>query len=279
VIIDGHVHFWDMARLEDILIVRLQPRLQRDYLPLDLGPLLRAHGADKAVLVQSAPSPDHTRWCLDIAKREERVASVVGWVDLEAPNASDMLSAYKAEPKFAGIRAMVNRAPEPDWLLRPAVRQGFAAVGQAKLVAELLVRPHHLPACLTLCKALPALRVVIDHGGQPDIQADAWEPWATDIAEIGRATTAACKIAGLAEVAGPGWTAERLKPFFGHLLECFGPERLLFGSNWPVIDLVGDFHAWWEAFHQLLDGFGLGEDERGALLGGTAARVYSIAPV
>jgi L-fuconolactonase len=190
-IIDGHVHFWDMARQEDILIVRLRAELQRNYFPKDLWPLVGAHGVGRVILVQSAPSPDHTRWCLDIAKREEGVAGVVGWVDLEALNVSDVLSAYKAEPRFAGFRAMVNRAPEPDWLLRPAVRHGFAAVSQANLVAELLVRPHHLPACLTLCKALPELRVVIDHGGQPDIQADAWEPWATDIAEIGRATTAA----------------------------------------------------------------------------------------
>lgn len=275
-IIDGHVHFWTMARPDDILIVRQQPGLQRDYLPGDLGPLLRACGVDKAVLVQSAPSLDHTRWCLNIAKGEALVAGVVGWVDLEAPNVLDVLSASKVEPKFAGIRAMVNRAPEPDWLLRPAVRHGFAAVSQADLVAELLVLSHQLPACLELCRARPELRAVIDHGGRPDIQGGAFEPWATWIGEIARATTATCKMSGLVELAGPDRNVESLKPFFGHLLECFGPRRLLFGSNWPVVNLAGGYHVWWETLHRLLDDFGLDGVARAALFGGTAAETYRL---
>jgi len=276
-IIDGHVHFWSMARQDDILVVRLQPSLQRDYLPLALEPLLERHGVARAVLIQSAPSLEHARWLLDVARPLDRIGRVIGWADLEAPDVEQVLADLGRDPKFIGIRAMVNRAPEPEWLRRPAVRAGLAAVARSGLVAELLVRPEHLPACLALGTALPELRVVIDHGANPDIRAGASTPWRTDIAEVGRSTSAACKIAGLAELAGPGWTAERLKPVFGHLLEVFGPDRLLFGSNWPVIDLVGDYRAWWEALHGLMDAFGLDGRARAAILGGTAARVYGMA--
>jgi L-fuconolactonase len=275
-IIDGHVHFWSMARRDDILVVRLQRSLQRDYAPPALEPLLERHGVARAVLVQSAPSLDHARWLLDIARPLDRIARVIGWADLEAPDVEQVLADLARNPKFIGVRAMVNRAPEPEWLRRPAVRAGFAALARSGLVAELLVRPEHLPTCLALGAALPELRMLIDHGANPDIRAGAYAPWRTDIAEVGRSTSAACKIAGLAELAGPGWTAERLKPAFGHLLEVFGPDRLLFGSNWPVIDLVGDYRTWWEALHRLMDDFGLDTAARAAILGGTAARLYGI---
>ena len=278
VVIDGHVHFWDIARQEDILVVRLRPELQRSYLPKDLWPLITAHGVERVILVQAAPSPEHTRWCLDLAKREERVAGVVGWVDLEAPDVLDVLSAYRAEARFVGIRAMANRMAEPDWLMRQAVRTGFSALARLDLTAELLLRPAHLPACLDLCRALPNLRVVIDHGGSPDIRAGGFQSWATWIAEIGRTPSARLKLSGLIEAAGPGWTVEQLRPFFGHLLEGLGPKRLLFGSNWPVVELAGNYHVWWETVCQLLDAFGLGAAQRGALFGGTATEVYRLPP-
>jgi L-fuconolactonase len=276
VIIDGHVHFWESARQEDILIVRQRPTLQQDFRPGDLQLLAQPHGVDKVILVEAAPNPEHTRWCLNIARDEAMVAGVVGWVDLEAADVRLRLSELKAEAKCAGVRAKVNRAPEPDWLRRPAVLEGFAAVSQADLVAELLVLSHQLPVCLEVCRALPGLRVVIDHGGQPDIQGNAFEPWASRITEIARTTTATCKISGLIELAGPGWNVERLKPFFGHLLESFGPRRLLFGSNWPVVNVAGDYHAWWDTLQRLLDDFRLAEAERAALLGSTAAGTYRL---
>ena len=277
-VIDGHVHCWIMARQDDILVVRLQPGLQRDYLPPALEPLLRAHGVGRAVLIQSAPSLEHVRWLLGVAGPLPAIARVIGWADLEAPDAEAVLADLRRDPKFIGIRAMVNRAPDPNWLRQPAVRSGFAAVARAGLVAELLIRPAHLRACVELCRAVPDLAVVVDHGANPDIRSDAFEPWGADIAEIGRSTSAVCKVAGLAEAAGPGWSVERLKPFFGHLLEVFGPDRLLFGSNWPVIDLVGDYRAWWDALRRLMEAFGLDGRARGAILGGTAARVYAIPP-
>jgi L-fuconolactonase len=275
-IIDSHVHFWSMARQDDILVVRLQPSLQRDCSPPALEPLLERHGVARAVLIQSAPSREHARWLLDVARPQDRIARVIGWADLEAPDIDTVLADLARDPKFIGIRAMVNRAPDPDWLRRPAARSGFAALARAGLVGELLIRPAHLGACLELCRAVPDLAVVVDHGANPDIHSDAFEPWATEIAEVGRSTAAVCKACGLAELAGPAWSAERLTPYFGHLLEVFGPDRLLFGSNWPVIDLVGDYRAWWDALHRLMDAFGLDSRARAAILGGTAARVYGI---
>ena len=277
-IIDGHVHFWDIGRREDILIVRLRPELQRDYLPRDLWPLAEAHGVERVILVQAAPSPEHTRWCLDLAKREERVAGVVGWVDLEASDVLDVLSAYRAEARFVGIRAMANRMAEPDWLMRPAVRTGFSALARLDLSAELLLRPVHWRACLDLCRALPDLRVVIDHGGNPDIQAGGFESWATWITEIGRTPSASSKVSGLIHAAGSGWTVEQLRPFFGHLLERLGLKRLMFGSDWPVVNLAGNYHVWWETLCQLMDAFGLGAAERDALFGGTAVDIYRLPP-
>jgi len=275
-VIDSHVHCWSMTRQDDILIVRLQSSLQQDHLPPNLEPLLQAHGVERAVLIQSAPSLEHVRWLLGIATPLPAIARVIGWADLEAPNVEAVLADLGRDPKFIGVRAMVNRAPDPDWLRRPAVRSGFAAVARAGLVAELLMRPAHLGACLELCRAVPNLPVIIDHGANPDIRSDAFEPWGADIAEIGRSTSAVCKVAGLAEAAGPSWTVEQLKPFFGHLLEMFGPDRLLFGSNWPVINLVGDYRAWWDALHRLMEAFGLDRRAKEAILGGTAARVYAI---
>jgi L-fuconolactonase len=276
VIIDGHVHFWDVGRQEDIRIVGLHAELQRSHLPEDLWPLCAARGVERVILIQAAPQAKHTRWCLDLAKREERVAAVVGWVDLEAPDVVDVLSAYKAETKFVGIRAMVNRMPEPDWLMRPAVRAGFSALARLDLTADLLIRPAHLPACLDLCRALPALRVVIDHGGNPDIEAGDFQSWASWITEIGRTPRASSKVSGLLGPSRPARTLEQLKPFFGHLLKCFGPQRLIFGGDWPVVNLAGSYNMWWETFCQLLDAFGLATAERDALFGGTAIEVYRL---
>jgi L-fuconolactonase len=275
--IDAHIHFWDPAREDDILIVRRQPVLARRYMPEQLLPELAAAGVTGAVAIQSAPNPDETAHLIATCAPLDKVIAVVGWADLTAPDVAARLDALRAHPKLAGVRAMLNRAPSVDWLRSPAVRPGLEAIAARGMTLDLIAGPAHIPAILEVATALPQLRFVVDHGATPPIGKPDFAAWRAAVARLAAETTARTKFSGFAEEAPPDWTAETLVPAFERVLACFGASRILWSSNWPVIDLRGGYQRWVAASRTLLDGAGLAPEAKAAILGANAAAFYRAA--
>jgi L-fuconolactonase len=274
-ILDAHVHFWDPSRGYDILILGREPSLARTYAPADLQPLLAKTGIDRVVAMQCAPSVDETREQLALCDRIPWVAGVVGWVDLASPAMSDVLAELRGvSPKLVGIRSMLHRIPDAGWIMSEPAVAGLRALASARLSIDLIANSHHLTSCTAALERVPELRAIVNHGATPPILGDGWEPWASRLSNLARRTTAVCKLSGLAEEASADWSADTLARYVGHLLECFGPQRLMFASNWPCIDLRGGYLRWWDALQGLLDRFGLDAEEREAILSGTARKAY-----
>jgi L-fuconolactonase len=273
--IDAHQHFWKLARGDYAWLTPDLAPLYRDFLPGDLEPLRRAAGIEASVLVQAAPTSEETRFLLEIAETTPWVVGVVGWVDLEAADAADQLVALAERPALRGIRPMIQDIADPDWMLRPALEAPLRALSELGLRFDALVKPQHLPNLARLLERHPRLPVVIDHGGKPDIAGGGFGGWAEDMARLAQ-SGCCCKLSGLVTEAAPGWTDEALRPYVDHLLQCFGSERLMWGSDWPVVELAGGYAAWRTASLRLLEG--LDESARAGVLGENARRFYGLPP-
>ncbi len=268
--VDAHHHIWRLARGDYAWLTPDLP-IHRDYGLEDLRPLLGDVTA--TVLVQAAPTEAETWFLLDTARASVGlVRAVVGWADLASSTAPERVTALAAETPLKGLRPMLQDIADTGWILRDEVRPGLDAMERAGLRLDLLVQPRHLPLLPQLAERYPGLPMVVDHAAKPGIADGAWEPWAGDIARVARETPALCKLSGLVTEAAPGWTADDLRRYVDHLLEHFGPSRLLWGSDWPVVCLAGGFTRWRQATEELLAG--LPAAERDAVLGGTAARFY-----
>lgn len=273
--IDGHVHFWRPSRGDDILILRREPRLRRDYLPADLTPLLAAAGIARVVVIQSAPDIAETRFQLELTQDIDWVGGVIGWIDLEGADLVRDLDTLQRMPRFRGVRVMLHRLDDPDWIARPAVIAGLRELATRGLSLDLIAREPHLEACRRALAAVPSLRAVIDHGGGPPIAERRWQPWADAIAAVARESAVSCKFSGLLEEARPEDDAAALLPYAEHLVAAFGPERLVFASNWPVCDLVGGYVRWFVMARDLASRLNL---PASALFEGNACRLYGLDP-
>jgi L-fuconolactonase len=273
--IDAHQHFWRLDRGDyDWLDSSLAP-IHRDFLPEDLAPLLAQAGVDRTVLVQAAPTAAETDFLLDLAGAAPFVAGVVGWADLEASTAADRIAELAGREKLLGLRPMIQDLADADWMLRPSLAPAFAAIVDFGLRFDALVKPTHLPILLTFARRHPALRIVIDHGGKPDIAAGRIEAWRRDIGALAGEPNVVCKLSGLVTEAAPSPAASDLRPYVDALLHAFGPARLMWGSDWPVLNLNGDYAGWRRTAQLLLSK--LSDDERAAVFGGTAEAFYGIA--
>lgn len=271
--VDAHQHFWAVARGDYFWMDGLEPGapILRDIAPADLGPTLSRHGIERTVLVQAAPTLAETHYMLGLADATDWVAKVVGWVDFEQPEHRAELERLAKHPKFAGVRPMIQDIPDDDWMHRPDVQWGFHAVQELDLTFDALGFPRHLDNFLTLFGRYPDMRVVVDHCMKPQIGDGAFDDWAAGIAKIAAQTPAFCKLSGLATEAAPGWRVETLRPYAEHVLSVFGAERVMWGSDWPVLTLNGDYDAWWAAARELAP-----QSAHGDVFGATAARFYRI---
>lgn len=245
-IIDAHQHFWDPVRADYpwMAAPELTP-IRRAFAPADLAPLLKANGIDASIVVQCRSALEETEEFLRIARDSPFVVSVVGWVDLTDGWLGETLDRLRASPggnKLIGIRHQVHDEPDPDWLLREDVQRGLTAVFAHDLAYDFLVRTPELPAAIATAQAFPHARFVLDHAAKPPI-ADGWSAeWADRIAALAACGNVRCKISGLAtEAVWNDWDAERLFPFVEHAANCFGEDRLIFGSDWPVCLLAGSY--------------------------------------
>lgn len=270
--IDSHQHFWRPTRGDYGWLTPDLERIYGDFLPGDLEPVLSRHGINRTILVQAAPTEAETRFLLDLALVTPFVAGVVGWSDFESPDARFNIARLSAEPLLVGLRPMVHDIADSGWLERPEIDPAFPAMIEHGLVFDALLKPQHIPAMLTVLSRHPDLTVVIDHGAKPDIAGGDLGAWREGIAALAAHPATLCKLSGLVTEAGPDWTPQTLRPAVEHLLESFGPSRLLWGSDWPVVRLTASYDRWFEATEILLAD--LAETERAAIMGGNAQRIY-----
>ena len=273
--IDGHQHFWTTQRDDYGWLTPDLELLYRDFVPEDLQPLLDQAGVDHTVLVQAAATTDETRYLLGIAEHHSMIAGVVGWVDMDSPTeAIEALDEFVLHPKFVGIRPMIQDIEDPAWIDRPELKIVLEALVQNHVCFDALVRSVHLPYLLNCLTRHPELRVVIDHGAKPNIAAGEWHPWADSISVIANQTSAYCKISGLITEASDTQTYDDVMPYLDHLLGAFGPDRLIWGSDWPVLNLAGDYDGWHDASTARLDA--LSERDRDNILGRNAIDFYNL---
>jgi L-fuconolactonase len=277
-LVDAHHHFWDPTEADYPWLTDELARIRRRFDAEDLRPLLADAGVDRTVLVQTRSSLSETASFLATAASTPFIAGVVGWVDLTIPNVGDTIGELRAGPggdRLVAIRHQVHDEPDPDWLRRPDVRGGIAAVGDAGLAYDLLLRPREMPAALDTVTSLPGVRFVIDHLAKPPIRDGAIEPWSSLMRPFGLAPNVWCKLSGLVtEADWATWTVADLAPYVDVAMETFGSRRIVVGSDWPVCLLAGSYGEVMDAAGVLTAA--LSPDERAAVFSGSAIEVYRL---
>jgi L-fuconolactonase len=273
--IDAHHHVWSLARGDYGWLTPSLTPLYRDFSLANLAPLREQAGVTATVLVQAAPTLAETKYLLDIAKRSDGVVKgVVGWVDLAATDAIPTLTRLARNPLLKAVRPMLQDLPDAAWILRAEVGRTLAALPRIGLRFDALVRPAQLPALLTMLDRHPDLAVVVDHGGKPDIASGGWEPWARLMRAVADNPRVRCKLSGLVTEAGQGWTIDTLRRYVDFLVEIFRPQRLMWGSDWPVVNLTATYQSWYAATVALTAQWS--SDDKAALMGATARRFYGL---
>lgn len=269
--IDAHFHIWQLSRGDYGWLTPDLGSIHRDVALDDWRAQARPCGVVGGVLVQAAPSAAETTFLLHQAETADDVLGVVGWADLSAPDAAREVERLAREPKLKGLRPMLQDIVDPDWILAQALAPALAAMAAHDLVFDALIKPVHLPRILELARRQPELRIVIDHAAKPDIAGGQWDDWARGMERLARETGAWCKLSGLWTEAGPGAPGAVLERHARHVLDVFGAERVVWGSDWPVLELAGDYRAWFELAWNLVDA-----RARPAVFGGNARRVYGL---
>jgi L-fuconolactonase len=274
VIVDAHFHCWQLARGDYGWLTPALGAIYRDVSIDHWRAAATPCGVQGGVLVQAAPTQAETEFLLTQAQAEDAVLGVVGWLDLLAPDAPARIARFAAQPKLKALRPMLHDLPDPEWILQAALAPALHAMADCGLAFDALVRVEHLAPLLTLCRRHPALRVVIDHAGKPDIAGGAWQPWADALARLADESKAVCKLSGLLTEAGPSPAPRSVRPLAQHVLGRFGPQRTIWGSDWPVLERAASYGAWWDETQTTLAEFSA--TDRAAVLGGTATRIYRL---
>ena len=277
-IVDAHHHLWDPARADYPWLTGDLATIRRAFVPEDLAPLLEATGVDGTILVQTRSSLEETQEFLETAAATSFIRGVIGWVDLMDPGVDDTIAALRDGPggdHLVGIRHQVHDEPDPAWLLRPDVRRGIAAVGRADLVYDLLVRSRELPAARDLVASMPDMRFVVDHLAKPPISTGRLQRWADLVSTFVPLENASWKLSGLVtEADWRQWRPADLAPFVDHALERLGPDRIVFGSDWPVCLLAASYADVVMTARDLTSR--LTADERAGIFGDNATRFYRL---
>jgi len=269
--IDAHFHIWQLARAD---YGWLQPQLGAIYRDISLDDwrtVSRPCGVTAGVLVQAAPTDAETRFLLQQAQRADDVLGVVGWVDMLAHDAPARIHELAAHAKLKGLRPMLQDIADPDWILQDALRPALEAMVDCELVFDALVKPVHLARIASLAERFPALNVVIDHGAKPDIANRRWGGWAHALARLASCPRVACKLSGLWNEAAPAADVAVLEPYIRHVMACFGSGRVLWGSDWPVLECAGTYARWHQAVRDLV-----ALPQQRNLFDATARRLYRL---
>jgi L-fuconolactonase len=272
-LIDSHQHFWHVSNEANYPWMNAaQQILYRDYDPQDLVPILARHGIEGTILVQASPADSETDGLLILAEKTDFVKGVVAWCEFTDPASLARIAELAKSPWVCGLRPMVQDIADDDWLLREDIHPALQALIAHGLTFDALIHPRHLGRLARMLVRYPGLDVVIDHGAKPNVPSGELQAWREDIAAVARRPGTMCKLSGLVTECGEDWSIERLRPVVNHLLECFGPERLMWGSDWPVLNLAGGYDNWLETSQTLTSH--LSATEKVAIFGGNAQRFY-----
>jgi len=268
--IDAHFHIWRLARGDYGWLTPALGAIHRDIEIADWQRQAGPCGITGGILVQAAPTEAETRFLLDAAAAATgTVLGAVGWVDLARSDGVDRVERYAREPRLKGLRPMLQDIADPDWILQPAVTPGLAAMAACGLTFDALITPVHLPRVRTLARRHPDLTIVIDHGAKPDIAGDHFEPWAAEISRVAEETSAFCKISGLLTEAGS--SPDRTPRYLAHLLASFGPDRVIWGSDWPVLERAAAYADW-----HAMAAAAVAPDDHRAVFADNARRAYRL---
>jgi len=276
--VDAHQHYWQLAQGHgDWPPVELTA-IYRDFLPADLAPELAAAQLDGSLVVQANPSAAETDQLLELAAREPSILGVVGWVDLSDPSAAERIVTLARQPKFRGVRVMAQGLPAAGWVETTLGDTALAALADHDLSLDLLVLPRHLPGALPLAQRHPALRLVIDHAAKPAIASRDCASWAALLAPLADQPNVHCKLSGLLTEARPGAGLAELRPYLDEVFALFGPQRVLWGSDWPVLELVARYQDWYRLCADYLASHPREEVRRAApaVFGGNAQACYRL---
>ncbi|HEX7683728.1 MAG TPA: amidohydrolase family protein [Trinickia sp.] len=280
--IDAHQHYWQIDARRGCWPPRELEAIHRDFGPADLAPELNAAQIAGTVLVQSLPTEADTRFLLSLADKTVSVCAVVGWVDLKAANAAAEVAAFAAHPKARGLRPMLQDLPDDAWIDDPNLDGAIAAMIEHELSFDALVMPRHLDALYNFAQRYPDLRIVVDHGAKPSIADAQMEPWLSMTTRLSLLPNVSCKLSGLWTEAGSAGDLDalrsRVRPYVRVLSDLFGPQRLMWGSDWPVLRLApvhAGYAAWLAACVDDCAGF-LGASAIADVFGGNACRFYRI---
>jgi L-fuconolactonase len=276
--IDAHQHFWDLDRFPYPWMPPAPSPIRRNFMPEDLQPILERNQFDGSVVVQATTHPGEAHWLLDLAAKHPFIVGVVAWVELTDPQLGKTLDVLQKNRRFKGVRHPVHDESNNRWLLRPEVIAGLKELERRSIPYDLLLRPQHLPAAIELADKLPKLRMVIDHIAKPLIAKRQLDGWAQDMERIAKSPNMFVKLSGMITEAEPkAWTSDHLRPFVQHTYKLFGPDRCMFGSDWPVCLLAGIWKEVLAAFTQALGP--LPQETRSKVVGETAARFYGLEQV
>jgi L-fuconolactonase len=270
--IDSHQHFW-RYHPTGYPWIPPQSALARDWLPADLEPLLSRHRIDASIAVQARQSLAETHWLLGLADAQPRIHGVVGWVDLRADDLESQLEVLASHPRLLGVRHVAQSEPDDQFLARPDIIRGVRTLHGHGLTYDILIFARQLPAALKLVEACPDQTFVVDHIAKPDIAARHREPWSSLMGRLAEYPNVFCKVSGMITEADPQhWKPADLEPYLQRVLDCFGPNRLLYGSDWPVCLLAGSY----DQVHDLAATFfgSLSDSEQAAVFGGNALKAY-----
>ena len=274
-IIDAHQHFWQYDPRRHSWITESMSVLKRDFLPADLQPELTHNDVSGTIAVQAETSLGETEFLLQLARTSDKIFGVVGWIDLASPAITAQLQSFKGRPKLCGFRHIVQDEPDDRYLLREDVMRGIAAIGNAGFTYDVLIYPRQLPAAIELVSRFPNQRFVLDHCAKPFIKTRRLEPWATQIRELAKFPHVCCKLSGLiTEADWHSWQAVDLRPYLDLVVEAFTPSRLMFGSDWPVCLLAGEYRAVKNSIEVYIQQFS--QRDRDLIFGGVAAKFYGL---
>jgi L-fuconolactonase len=272
--IDSHQHFWQYNPSDYVWMSEEHNVIRRNFLPEDLRPLLDACGIDGTIAVQARQMLAENDFLLELSCQNPLIMGVVGWIPLCDPNVDNYLAHYALHHKIVGFRHVLHDEPDDDFMLRKDFNEGIKALSRYNLCYDVLIFEKHLPQTLQFVDQHPGLTVIVDHIAKPRIQEGDFDfRWEKNIRQLAEREHVNCKLSGMVtEVSGGKWDFALLKPYFEVVLEAFGPDRLMFGSDWPVCLLQSEYHQWLETVINFIGK--LSESEKSAIMGGNAARIY-----
>ena len=274
--IDAHQHYWSLRRADYTWLTPSETGIYRDFMPDDLSSALGECAVHATVLVQAAPTEAESRFLLDLARRHRSIAGVVGWTDFESSDVADRINrlVLDSHGMLKGLRPMVQDIGDPDWLDRRSLDGAFEAMIVNDLAFDALVTPTHLGALERRLQRHPELRAVIDHAGKPDIAGARLEPWAGLLKQLAHGTNVHCKLSGLLTQAKPAAGVVEIDAFVRDIFACFGAERVMWGSDWPVVTLRAGYREWLEMCLELVGRYAPGGAD--AVFGANAIRFYHL---